>query len=99
MTKGFIHVDIYTMDKKEQIINDGGILFDDDIIVAIGNSQDIEQMCVGMDIELEDGQGKFIFPGLINTHTHLYQGLFKGLGSDMNLKDWWPKVLAPIAMY
>jgi 5-methylthioadenosine/S-adenosylhomocysteine deaminase len=98
MTKGFIHVNIYTMDKKEQIINDGGILYDDDIIVAIGNSQDIEQMCVGMDIELEDGQGKFIFPGLINTHTHLYQGLFKGLGSDMNLKDWWPKVLAPIAM-
>lgn len=99
MLKGFIHVNIYTMDKEEQIINDGGLLYDDDIIVAIGNSHDIEQMCLGMDIELEDGQGKFLFPGLINTHTHLYQGLFKGLGSDMNLKDWWPKVLAPIAMH
>lgn len=99
MTKGFIHVNIYTMDKEERIINDGGILFDDDIIVAIGNSQDIEEMSQGQDIELEDGQGKFIFPGLINTHTHLYQCLFKGLGSDLNLKDWWPKVLAPIAMH
>lgn len=96
--KGFIHVNIYTMDKEELIINDGGILYDDDIIVAIGNSQDIKEMCQGQDIELEDGQGKYIFPGLINTHTHLYQVLFKGLGSDLNLKDWWPKVLAPIAM-
>lgn len=98
MTKGFIHVNIYTMDDKERIINDGGILYDDDIIVAIGNSHDIEEMCQGQEIELEDGQGKYIIPGLINTHTHLYQVLFKGLGSDMNLKDWWPKVLAPIAM-
>ncbi len=98
MMKGIIHVNIYTMDKEEQIINDGGILCDDDIIVAIGKSQDIEEMCQGQDIKLEYGQGKYIFPGLINTHTHLYQGLFKGLGSDMNLKDWWPKVLAPIAM-
>lgn len=98
MFKGLIHVNIYTMDKDDLIIDDGGILYDDDIIVAIGNSQDIKEMCQGQDIELEDGQGKYIFPGLINTHTHLYQVLFKGLGSDLNLKDWWPKVLAPIAM-
>ncbi len=98
MIKGFIHFNIYTMDKEERIIEDGGILFDDDIIIALGSSHDIKEMCQGQDIELEDGQGKYIFPGLINTHTHLYQGLFKGLGSDLNLKDWWPKVLAPIAM-
>lgn len=98
MIKGFIHFNIYTMDKEERIIKDGGILYDNDIITAIGTSQEIEELAKGKDIELEDGQGKFIFPGLINTHTHLYQGLFKGLGSDLNLEDWWPKVLAPIAM-
>nr|WP_281178957.1 amidohydrolase family protein [endosymbiont 'TC1' of Trimyema compressum] len=29
-----------------------------------------------------------VFPGLINTHNHLYQVLLKGLGDDMVLKDW-----------
>lgn len=98
MIKGFIHFNIYTMDKAETIIKDGGILYNDDIIIAVGTSQEIEELAKGKDIKLENGQGKFIFPGLINTHTHLYQGLFKGLGSELNLKDWWPKVLAPIAM-
>ncbi len=98
MIKGFIHFNIYTLDKEERVIEDGGILIEDDIIIAVGSSQEIEQLCQGKVVELEDGKGKFIFPGLINTHTHLYQNLFKGLGSDMNLGDWWPKVLAPLGM-
>lgn len=98
MIKGFIHFNIYTMDKDDTIIEDGGLLYEDDIIIAIGSSQEIEGLCQGKEVQLEDGKGKYIFPGLINTHTHLYQNLFKGLGSDLNLADWWPKVIAPIAM-
>jgi 5-methylthioadenosine/S-adenosylhomocysteine deaminase len=35
-----------------------------------------------------DGTGKIIFPGLVDTHTHLYQTLLKGLGDDLPLMDW-----------
>ena len=98
MIKGFIHFNIYTMDKEERIIEDGGILYEDSNIIAVGSSQEIIELCQGKETELEDGNGKYIFPGLINTHTHLYQNLFKGLGSDLNLGDWWPKIMAPLGM-
>ena len=35
-----------------------------------------------------DGQDKFVFPGFINTHTHLFQNGLKGLGRDKLLFDW-----------
>ena len=35
-----------------------------------------------------DGQDQFVFPGFINTHTHLFQNNLKGLGRDKLLMDW-----------
>jgi len=35
-----------------------------------------------------DGQDQFVFPGFINTHTHLFQNNLKGLGRDKLLFDW-----------
>ena len=35
-----------------------------------------------------DGKGKALFPGFVNTHTHLFQVLLKGLTTDMVLTDW-----------
>ncbi len=35
-----------------------------------------------------DASGQFVFPGLVDTHTHLYQTLLKGLGDDLPLMEW-----------
>ncbi len=35
-----------------------------------------------------DATGQLIFPGLVDTHTHLYQTLLKGLGDDLPLMQW-----------
>jgi 5-methylthioadenosine/S-adenosylhomocysteine deaminase len=35
-----------------------------------------------------DATGQFIFAGLVDTHTHLYQTLLKGLGDDLPLMEW-----------
>jgi 5-methylthioadenosine/S-adenosylhomocysteine deaminase len=35
-----------------------------------------------------DSTGMLIFPGLVDTHTHLYQTLLKGLGDDLPLMEW-----------
>lgn len=49
--------------------------------------------------EIIDCSGLLIMPGLIQTHTHLTQTLFKGLGDDLQLMDWlrnkiWPSEAA-----
>jgi 5-methylthioadenosine/S-adenosylhomocysteine deaminase len=35
-----------------------------------------------------DGQDQFVFPGFINTHTHLFQNSLKGLGRGKPLLEW-----------
>jgi 5-methylthioadenosine/S-adenosylhomocysteine deaminase len=42
-----------------------------------------------------DGTGQVVLPGLINLHTHLAMGLFRGFGDDLPLETWlkeriWP---------
>ncbi len=42
-----------------------------------------------------DAGGWVAFPGLVNTHTHLYQTLLKGLGDDLPLMEWLDAVTLP----
>jgi 5-methylthioadenosine/S-adenosylhomocysteine deaminase len=42
-----------------------------------------------------DGTGQVVLPGLVNLHTHLAMGLFRGYGDDLPLETWlreriWP---------
>lgn len=96
MLKGLINCTVYTCDGDDKIIKNGGLLYAGDKLIAVDTNEVI--MALGEDAELIDGQGAFVFPGLINTHTHLYQSLLKGLGSNLNLEAWWPKVIGPAGM-
>jgi len=44
------------------------------------------------DIKVINASGKAVIPGLINTHTHLYQHLLKGHQDNLSLVKWCEKV-------
>jgi 5-methylthioadenosine/S-adenosylhomocysteine deaminase len=68
------------------VVDDGGIAIDDESIVDLGPREEIaSRYTAGRTI---DAGGMLIFPGLVDTHTHLYQTLLKGLGDDLPLMDW-----------
>ena len=46
-----------------------------------------------------DCSGSIVMPGMINTHTHLFQTLLKGLGDDMELKSWFTCMTGPSAVH
>lgn len=96
MKTAWIHVHIVTVDADNHVYADGGILYEDGAILAVGESEEIERLARAEGAELYDGGGKYLFPGLINTHTHLYQELTKGRGSDLSLEDWFPQAMAPV---
>lgn len=96
MRIAWIHLYIVTVDRENRVYRDGGILYENGVIAGVGESADIEAMAKEMDAEIRDGKGKYLFPGLINTHTHLYQELTKGRGSDLSLEEWFPKAMAPV---
>lgn len=79
---------IVTMNTNRDILK-ADILLDGDRIVEIGK---VDRKKAD---QLIDAEGKLVIPGLIQTHIHLCQVLFRGMADDLELLDWlklriWP---------
>lgn len=89
---------VVTVDSKRTVLFDGAIAIQDDKIVDVGPSENLEAKYTDV-AKVIDAEGKIIFPGFINTHNHLFQTLLRGLGDDMALKDWLATMTFPAASY
>ncbi len=83
---------IVTMDANENVFDGGGVLVEDDRIVAVGR---VAEQQVKPDAEVIDLQGKYVLPGLVNTHVHTSQQISRGVGDDVRFVTWlhdrmWP---------
>jgi len=77
---------IITMDSSRRILYNSGIAVSGDSILEIGSSDELIEKYTADNIL--DASGKYIFPGLVSTHTHLFQTILKGLGRDKPLLEW-----------
>jgi len=73
---------IFTADPKGREIEDGYVLIDGNKIEEVGNSP-YKGEEPG---EVIDGEGKVMIPGLINTHHHIFQTLFRNFKEVNNSK-------------
>ena len=86
---------IVTQDEKRTILPESSIVIISNRIHAIGPSSVIDSQFEAK--KIINLHGKIVFPGLINTHDHLFQVATKGLGEDMAVQDWVFVVTAPTA--
>lgn len=84
------HGTIVTMDDERRIFR-GFIRVQDDRIVEVSPSRPSGEF----DREI-DASGKLVIPGLIQTHVHLTQALFRGQADDLVLMDWLQKRVWPL---
>ena len=80
---------IVTMNDAFEVI-EGDVLVRDGRIAAVGAVAATERVD-----RVIDAHGAFLVPGLIQTHVHLCQTLFRGYADDLALLDWlktrvWP---------
>jgi 5-methylthioadenosine/S-adenosylhomocysteine deaminase len=80
---------LVTMNARREVYR-GDLTVENGVITAIGPS-----LPVPPGAEVIDAQGWTLIPGLIQTHIHLCQTLFRGLADDLELLDWlkhriWP---------
>ncbi len=92
------NVTIVTVNKEREILENYALVIDGARIKDIGPSELIKEKYKDIK-KIIDGTGKIIFPGLINTHNHLFQNLLKGLGDDLVLSDWLKKMTFPSAAH
>lgn len=88
---------LVTMDDSRREIENGAVLVRDNVVEAVGDSEEIRR---GLEIEPElyiDVSGCVVIPGLVNCHHHLFQTLTRSLatGQGKSLFDWL-KTLYPI---
>ncbi|KPU26742.1 N-ethylammeline chlorohydrolase [Caloranaerobacter sp. TR13] len=80
---------IVTMNKEREILK-GDILVEGNKIIKISHKIDAEAA------QIIDAEGKVVIPGLIQTHIHLTQALFRGQADDLELLDWLKKKVWPL---
>jgi 5-methylthioadenosine/S-adenosylhomocysteine deaminase len=78
---------IVTMNPERALVT-GNLYIENDRIKAIGNIEKTAGQVI-------DAGGQVVIPGLIQTHIHLCQTLFRGQADDLELLDWlklriWP---------
>ena len=83
---------VITMDRERRVVEHCDIIVEDDRIRWVGRVGDVGS--AGAD-RVIDATGHTVIPGLIQTHVHLCQALFRGMSDDMELLDWlrlrtWP---------
>lgn len=89
---------VVTVNENREIHFDGALAIKGDEIVAVGPSEEVlKDYPEGK--KVFDAEGKVVFPGFINTHTHLFQSLLKGMGDDMALSEWLGEMMFPAAIH
>ncbi len=86
---------VVTVNAQREIIFPGAVAITGDTIQAVGKTGDFEGVEARRVI---DATGSAVFPGFINTHTHLFQSLLKGLGDDRPLSEWLVTATLPSAV-
>lgn len=74
---------IVSCDDRDRVYRNTDLWFSDGVIVAVGAYTETPD-------ETFDGRGLIVYPGLVNTHHHLYQYFTRNLGKVQNyeLFDW-----------
>ena len=82
---------LITMNPRREILN-ADLLIDDDHISEIGSNLHLSAPAD----RILDATDRIVIPGLIQSHMHLTQALFRGLADEMELLDWLRKRTWPL---
>jgi 5-methylthioadenosine/S-adenosylhomocysteine deaminase len=84
---------VLTQNPAREIIAGGAVAIDGSRIVAVGPAAELDARYEAR--RRIDASGRYVFPGMINTHTHLFQTFMKGLGEGLPLYQWIDEITAP----
>ncbi|RBY79566.1 amidohydrolase [Geodermatophilus sp. TF02-6] len=85
---------VVPVDPARRVLDDAAVAFTDRVL-AVGPTAEVR--AAHPDAHVVDCTGRLVLPGFVNTHTHLFQTLLKGLGDDRVLSDWFLTMTGPSA--
>ncbi|GFN22336.1 5'-deoxyadenosine deaminase [Thermanaeromonas sp. C210] len=79
---------LVTMDGDRRVLQ-GNLYIERDRIAAVGSTPERADTVI-------DASGQAVIPGLVQTHVHLCQTLFRGQADDLALLDWLKRRIWPL---
>ena len=89
---------VITLDAAGSIYQPGYLQITGDRITAVGAGEAPEPMRIAAKTIL-NGSHMALIPGMVNSHTHLFQTFIRGLADDKPLLDWLKSCIWPVAEY
>lgn len=84
---------ILTMNSERSIFENGVVVIDNGKVIDIGDKSILSAYeCA----EKMNAYDKLVMPGLINTHTHTGNTIYRGIADDLALNDWLQKFIFPL---
>ena len=77
---------VATMDEQRRVLDPGAVAVDGTDIVAVGETAAV--LDAHEADRIIDASGQLVLPGLINTHVHVPDILYRGRGKGRGLHDW-----------
>lgn len=74
------NANIITMKKEKDIIENGAVVIEGNMIIDVGDQTIIDKYSIG---KIIDARGGILMPGMINTHTHIPMVVFRSLADDI----------------
>ena len=87
---------VLSMDANDTVYDGGGVLVEDDKIVAVGK---VDPALVKPDAAVIELNGKYVLPGFVNTHVHTSQQISRGVGDDVDFITWLHDRMWPCLLY
>lgn len=78
---------VVTCDAKGTVIANGGVAVENGRITRVAPSAELAPLAANAKRVL-DGSGHILMPGIVNTHCHAADSLFRGLVEDLALEPW-----------
>ncbi|QDZ02276.1 amidohydrolase [Nitratireductor mangrovi] len=78
---------VVTSDAKGSVIDKGGVAVENGRIRQIGPADEIAPVAAHA-AKVVDGSGHILMPGIVNTHCHAADSLFRGLVENLPLEPW-----------
>lgn len=98
---------VITFNDRDEILKNADVLIEGHKILAVGKDLTLKESVPAEKPRVIDARGMVVLPGLVNTHHHLYQTLFRGLPEVqgmplfywlVNLYEFWRHII-PDAVY
>jgi 5-methylthioadenosine/S-adenosylhomocysteine deaminase len=88
---------LITLDAEHRIL-DADVAIAGDRIAGVGPAEDLIRQH-GQPEAVLDASGRYVIPGIVNAHTHVYQAAYRGLGDGLAIREWQERVTQPAYPY